>query len=113
MTPEEALTSHQVLISENGQPIKLRRYAGNGAARAVSIERNTSAFVRTYGKSEIQGSVIQGDQSMIILVDTLTDMLPLTTNDFAVVEGIEYSIKNPIKRVVGGVLVAYELHTEG
>lgn len=113
MTAEEALQIHRNLINEDGQAIKLRRYSGTGAGRVVSIERDTVAFVRTYGKSEIQGSVIQGDQSMITLVDTLTDMLPLTTNDFAVVDGVNYSIKNPIKRVVGGTLIAYELHTEG
>ena len=113
MSPEEATQMHQSLINENGQAIKLRRYAGNGAARAIVFDLDTQAFVRTYGKSEIMGSVIQGDQSMVTLVDTLTAMLPLTTNDFAVVNGLEYSIKNPIKRVVAGVLIAYELHTEG
>ena len=46
-------------------------------------------------------------------MDDLTSILPVTTNDKLVVAGKEFAIKNPMKRVVGGVLIALEIQAAG
>jgi hypothetical protein len=112
MTPDEALASHRSLVNENGQPVSIRRYTGTGPSRTFT-DTVTQAFVRNYGSKELIGSIVQGDQVAVTLVDMLSGILPVTTNDKLVVGTKEYAIKNPMKRVVGGVLVALEIHASG
>ena len=129
MTADEALASHRSLVGENGQPVAIGRYTVIGAGRARTDVVSTG-FVRNFGSSELTGLIVQGDQKAIVLVDTLAAVLPVTANDwlivgFEVINGVatmvngrvvggkEYAIKNPAKRVVGGVLIALEIHAKG
>lgn len=112
MTAAEALALHQMQINANGQTVSIRRYTGTGPSRTYA-DTATKAYVRNYGSDELIGAIVQGDQRAITLVDTLTSILPVTTNDKLVVGSKEYAIKNPMKRVVGGTLIALEIHAAG
>jgi hypothetical protein len=129
MTAEEALASHRALIDENGQLVAIGRYTGTGPDRPRT-DTPTMAYVRYYASSELKGTIVQGDQVAIVLVDGLSGILPVTVNDklivdFEVIDGVvtmvdgatvrgkEFAIKNPMKRVVGGTLIALEIHSKG
>lgn len=112
MTPAEALDSYRRMIGEHGQPVSIRRYSGAGPARTF-VDTATQAYVRNFGSDELLGGIMQGDQRAIALVDDLAPILPVTTNDKLVVGAKEFSIKNPMKRVVAGVLIALEIHATG
>jgi hypothetical protein len=129
MTPADALASYVAQIGENGQFVAIRRYKGIGPTRTYT-DTVTKAYVRNYSSSELIGAIVQGDQKAITLVDGLAGILPVLTTDallvgFELVDGApriveghvvgggEFSIKNPMKRVVGGVLVALEIHAKG
>lgn len=112
MTPADALSMYQALIDENGQDVAIRRYIGTGPSR-TSSDTVTKAYVRSFGSDELIGSIVQGDQVAIALVDGLSGILPVTTNDKLVVGTKEFAIKNPKKRVVGGTLIALEIHASG
>jgi hypothetical protein len=109
---EEALADYRELIVELGQPIAIRRYTGTGASRTF-VDTPTMAYVRSYESGEIIGAITYGDQRAIALVDDLAAVLPVTTNDKLIVGAKEYAIKNPMKRVVGGTLIALEIHAAG
>ncbi|MEH2476244.1 hypothetical protein V1281_002587 [Nitrobacteraceae bacterium AZCC 2161] len=113
MTPADALQMTRNQVNENGQAVAIRRYTGPAGPNRAHDDYPTRAFVRNYGSKELIGSIIQGDQVAITLIDTLGGVLPVTTNDKLVVSGKEYAIKNPMKRVVGGVLIALELQCSG
>ncbi|WP_445490201.1 hypothetical protein [Rhodopseudomonas sp. RCAM05734] len=112
MSPDDALRMTRSLVNENGQAVAIRRYSGTGPARSY-VDTATTAFVRNYGSKELVGAIVQGDQVAVVLVDTLAAILPVTTNEFLVVNSKEFAIKNPMKRVVGGVLIALEIHAKG
>ncbi len=112
MTPATALELTRALVNENGEAVAIRRYSGVTPARTF-IDTPTTAFVRNFGSTELIGAVVQGDQVAIALVDTLAAILPVTTADFLVVGTKEFAIKNPRKRVVGGVLIGLEIHAKG
>lgn len=112
MSPDDAFRMTQSLVNENGQPVAIRRYTGSGPTRS-HVDTMTMAYVRTYGSKDLIGAIVQGDQIAITLVDGLGNVLPVTTNDKIVVGGKEFAIKNPMKRVVGGVLIALEIHAAG
>lgn len=111
-TASEALATYREMVSDVGQPVAIRRYTGVGSAR-TSVDTATKAYVRNYASDELIGAIVQGDQKAITLVDTLSGILPVLTSDFLVVDNREYAIKNPMKRVVGGTLVALEIHAKG
>jgi hypothetical protein len=112
VTPAEILMSYRNMIAQVGQPVAIRRSTGTGTAQTFT-DTQTMAYVRNYGSKELVGSIAQGDQSAVTLVDGLTAILPLRTTDKLIVNGQPYSIKNPMRRVVGGVLIAYEIHASG
>jgi hypothetical protein len=109
---EEALADYRELIGDLGQPIAIRRYTGTGPARTF-VDTSTVAYVRNYESKEIIGAITYGDQRAIALVDDLAAILPVTTNDKLVVGGKEFAIRNPMKRVVAGTLIALEIHAAG
>jgi hypothetical protein len=112
VTPADALAIHQAQINENGQAVSIRRYTGTGPSR-TSADTATVGYVRNYGSNELIGSISQGDQVAVVLIDTLSGILPVTTSDKLVVGTKEFAIKNPMKRVVGGTLIALEIHAAG
>ena len=119
MTPSTALAMTRNMVTENGQRVFIRRFSGTGPSR-TKVDTPTLAYVRNYGSKELIGSIQQGDQSAVTLVDTLAAILPVLTTDKLVLakdDGtagpLEYSIKNPMKRVVGGMLIALEIHCSG
>jgi hypothetical protein len=112
VTPDEALDQHRRLIGEVGETVYVRRFTGSTPAR-THVDTETTAYVRNYGSNELIGSITQGDQRAITLVDTLSSILPVTTNDKLVVGTKEFAIKNPMRRVVGGTLIALEIHAAG
>ena len=112
MTPAEALDLHRTLINENGQDVAIGRYAGTGPSR-TRTDTATKGYVRNYGANELIGSISQGNQVAIVLVDALSGILPVTTNDKLIVGTKEFAIKNPKMRVVGGTLIALEIHAAG
>ena len=111
-TASEAVTTYREMVADVGQPVAIRRYTGTGPARSP-VDTATMAYVRYYASNELIGGIVQGDQVAIALVDTLSAILPVTTNDFLVIGAKEHAIKNPMKRVVSGVLIALEIHAKG
>lgn len=112
MTPATALALTRAQVNENGQDVSIRRYIGKGPTRTFN-DTATKAYVRNYGSNEIIGAIVQGDQRAVTLIDNLSAILPVLTSDKLVVGAKEFAIKNPMKRVVGGVLIALEIHAAG
>jgi hypothetical protein len=128
----ELLAQYETKIAKDGQWVAIRRYTGVGASRPW-VDTLARAYVRHYDSKELIGSIVQGDVSAISLVDTLSGILPITTNDKLVLGftgfdvlgttptltgshvsgGKETAIKNPMKRTPGGTLIALEIHASG
>lgn len=110
---DRVLARYRQQISRVGQPVAIRRYTGTGPARTY-VDTTTKAYVRNYASSELVGAIVQGDQIAITLVDDLSGILPVTTNDKFVISGeVEKAIKNVRKRRVAGTLIALEIHAAG
>ena len=119
-------------IGKVGQWIAIRRYTGTGPTRTFG-DTLTRAYVRYFASTEMVGTVVQGDLQAIALVDSLTAILPVTTNDRLVTGfygcdnpnepppltsgqitgGKETAIKSAIKRTPGGTLIALVIHAVG
>jgi hypothetical protein len=112
VSPDEVRASYRDALNSVGEPVSIGRYTGTGAAR-VRTDTTTKGYVRNYGANELIGSISQGDQVAVVLVDTLAGILPVTTNDKLIVGTKEFAIKNSMKRVVGGTLIALEIHAAG
>lgn len=98
MTAAEARDSLRAQLSEIGQTITVRRYAGIGDARApISPEATTLARPMGYQPKDLVGSITQGDRRVTVLVETnslLAAMLPLSDDDKLVIRGVEVAIKS-------------------
>ena len=112
-TADAALLAYREMIGDVGQSVAIRRYSGPAGPSRPHVDTPTQAYVRYYSSKELIGSIAQGDQTAICLVDNLSAILPVTTADYLVVDGKEFAIKNPMKRVVSGVLIALEIHAKG
>ena len=128
----DLLTQYQRKIGQVGQWIAIRRYSGTTVR--TYVDTLTRAYVRYYAATELVGTVVQGDLMAIALVDTLSPVLPVTTNDrlvtgfwghndpnatpaltddLHVTGGKETAIKSAMKRSPGGTLIALQLHAVG
>lgn len=100
------------------QPIKVRRYTGQGTTRP-RFDVDVMGHSRYYGEKELVGAIQQGDQHVVVLVDDLIEkQWPDGTNIFSshkvVVAGKELAILAPGPRIApDGTLVAYELQCRG
>lgn len=114
MTPAEALALHRAFINEQGEDVIVRRYSGTGVAR-VPADVTTKARVIGYAPGQLVGGIVQGDVKVIALVDTLSGLLPLTTNDKLVIRGAEKAIKgvDDNTRRIQGTLIALEIWARG
>jgi hypothetical protein len=110
----ESQANHRAMINEMGEDIAIRRFTGTGTPRPYT-DTTTRARVMGYKPQELIGPVVEGDRKVIALVDTLTSLLPITTNDKAVVGGKQLAIKavDDNTRRVSGTLVALELQVAG
>jgi len=102
------------MIDRDGEDVIIRRYAGSAPSRRAA-DVTTRARVMGYAPQQIIGSVIQGDVRVIALVDTLSGLLPLTTNDKVVIRGVEKAIRavDDNTRRVAGTLIALEIQVRG
>ena len=124
MTPAAALDMHRRFLLKVGEDIVIRRYTGTGTPRP-KVEATIRARVMGYEPKELVGSIVQGDRKIIALVDpsaavpagmvALSALLPLTTNDKAVVRGKELAIKavDDNTRRIAGTLIALEIQAAG
>ncbi len=114
MNAEEAIASHAAFIGEIGETIYIRRFTGVAPSR-TSHDTATTARVMGYRPNQLVGPIVQGDRRVIALVDTLSSVLPLTTNDFCVVRGKQLAIKavDDSTRRIGGTLIALEIQVGG
>lgn len=114
MNAAEALASLRSFLREVGEDVVVRRYLGTGPAR-TAIDRVARARVKGYQPSDLVGAIVQGDRKVVILVDTLADLLPLSTTDKLVIRGREAAIKgvDDNTRRIGGVLIGLDLQVAG
>lgn len=130
---DELLAQYRSKIAKSGQWIAIRRYTGSPAPNRPFSDTLTRAYVRYYSSKELIGAIVQNDLSAICLVDTLGAILPVTTTDKLVTGftgfdvrdatppmtdgktllGKETAIKNPMKRMPEGRLIAIEIHAVG
>jgi hypothetical protein len=132
MNPEAAqqLAQYRDEIGRKGMPIAIRRYTGPAGLERPYTDTVTRAGVRNYEAEDLVGTITQGDQVAIALVDTLGAILPVLDTDKLVtdleeidgvvsidgdghVSGKECKIKNVKKRRVGGTLIALEIQAAG
>jgi hypothetical protein len=108
-------------MEEVGEEIKIRRYFGTGMNRN-KFEVKTLGRLVDYASTELIGTILQGDQKLIVLVDDLETFqfpLPIVKNDKVVVKrnGVEKEINiegpNGNTRRIAGELIAYELQVRG
>jgi hypothetical protein len=114
MNAAEALSSLRSFLQEVGEDVIVRRYSGTGPTRTVT-ERTTRARVKGYQPNELVGAIVQGDRKVIMLVDALADLLPLSTADKLVIRGREVAIKgvDDSTRRIGGTLIGLDLQVAG
>lgn len=102
--------------AELKETIVVRRYTGTGTNRP-KFEVSVRASSRRYHGTELIGSIVQGDQQVLILVEDLIQKkfaLPMTTNDKVVISGKEIAIVAANERAdLDGTLIAYDLQARG
>ncbi|MDP2410358.1 MAG: hypothetical protein Q8M26_08735 [Pseudolabrys sp.] len=99
------------------ETVTIRRFTGSGPNRP-KFEVDVRARVTGFAPQEMIGGIQQGDRKCILLHDDLVAAglaLPITNQDFAVVQGKQHAIRVPdnATRRVEGVTIAYELQIVG
>jgi hypothetical protein len=97
--------------------LTVRRYSGPTSAR-TSVDYAAKGNARLYSGKELIGTIAQGDQQVIVLVDDLVAngfQLPIVVADKIVMGGRERQILAPIgeRKALDGTLIAYELQARG
>lgn len=113
MTADQIKAAYARQLKET---IVIRRYTGAGTVRPrLDVEARGKAT--QYGAEELIGTVQQGDQKVIVLVDDLGSRgfaLPVNSNDKVVIAGKEHAIINPgLRKAPDGTPVAYEMQVRG
>ncbi len=117
MSPDSARASHRRMIESSGEGVTIRRYTGTGLNRP-RFDARVKARVMGLRPDELTGSIIQGDQRLVVMADDLIAAqwpVPLVKGDKAVVRGKELDIEyvDDSTRRIQGVLIAYELRVRG
>jgi hypothetical protein len=115
MNSDFLLAQHRRFINAGGEDVLVRRYTG--AAGSARPKTDTAARARVVGdqRDQVVGSIQVGDSKVIMLVDTLGGLLPLTLADKVVIRGTERAIKSidDNTRRYNGVLIALEIQVAG
>lgn len=126
------LAQYRSKIAASGQWIAIRRYTGTGPSRTAA-DTLARAYVTYYPDSELVGTIVQGDLRAITLVDSLSGIMPVNTNDRLMTRftggddasqtppmsggkvsgGKETAIKSVQEVMPGGTLIALVLHAVG
>lgn len=114
LTPVQAKADYLAAMERVGENVSIRRFAGAPASR-THVDTTVRARVVGYQPNEMIGDVVQGDRKVICLIDTLTSLLPITTNDKLVIRGNEVKIKavDDNTRRIDGTLIALEIQVAG
>ena len=97
------------------ETIVIRRYTGTGVNRPF-IDVPCRGKAEKYAASELIGTIVQGDQRVLVFYEDVArgGLLTLTTNDKVAVSGRELTIKAIAgERKEGPTLIAYELQVQG
>ncbi len=93
------------------ETITVRRYTGSGTNRP-RFDAAVRGKARLYASTELIGTITQGDQNVLVLVEDLIAAqfaLPLTQNDKLVVAGKELAIQAPnTRKAPDGTIVVYD-----
>jgi hypothetical protein len=130
---EELLAQYERKINQVGQWVVIRRYTGTAGVRTFT-DTAAKGYVLHQMAKEFVGASTQAEMTAIILVDGLSAILPLSTND-RIVSGFygcddlavppaldesghisggkERAIRSVEPRAPGGVLIAIELRAVG
>lgn len=97
------------------ETIIVRRYTGKGTNKP-KFDVPVRGKARLYSATELVGSITQGDQNVLLLVEDLIKAqfaLPLTSNDKVVVAGKELSILQPnTRKAPDGTLIVYDVQAQ-
>lgn len=108
MTPQAALASTRRAVQSVGEEIQIRR---------DGVSPDVTTWARPIGKPSVAmvGEIQQKVTRLIVLVDTLATLLPITTNDSAIVAGKIMAIAEVDDRTrrIGGTLIAIEMDVVG
>jgi hypothetical protein len=108
MSADDIVALYRAELKER---IIVRRYTGTGTNRP-HFDVPVRGKSRLYSAKELIGTIVQGDQEVLILVEDLISKkfaLPVTTNDKVVVNGKEIAILAPNTRNgEDGTLVVYD-----
>lgn len=98
------------------ETIIVRRYTGAGSSRP-KFDVVVRGKARLYGATELVGTVQQGDQNVLVLVEDLIAKgftLPLINSDKLVVAGRELAILQPnTRKAEDGTIVVYDCQARG
>lgn len=98
------------------QPMIVRRYTGSGNNRP-RFDALVRGHARAYDVEELIGTIVQGDQRVVVLAEDLIAKqinLPVTVADKVVLDGREMAIQASLARkALDGTLIAYELQVRG
>ncbi len=108
MTPQQALLATRRAVQSVGQQIQIRR---------AGVTPDATTWARPTGRPSVQmvGGIQQTVTRLIVLVDSLAGLLPLTTNDSAILDGKTLAISDvdDVTRRIAGTLIALELDVVG
>jgi hypothetical protein len=125
LTPEELINQYRRALTDCGEDVAVRRYAGTGMARDVVQEAIARGRVAGLDAEDIVGDIKLSDRKVILLNDpdaavpdgkvALSTLLPLRTTDKLLVRGRELSIDNvdDDTRRIAGVSIALEIIARG
>ena len=102
--------------AELQEPVIVRRYTGAGNSRP-KFDAEVRGKAWGYNAQELVGSIVQGDQRVLVLVDDLISAgfaLPVTSADKLVVKGREIAIVSAGQRKApDGTICVYDLQARG
>lgn len=116
MTPADAKASLLAQLTEHGSTVTIRRYTGTGSTRSF-VEKVVRARVMGYSADQLVGSIIQGDQKVVIYADDVTAplSLPIVKSDKIWIDGRETAVESPDHRTrsVAGVVIGINVQVRG